>query len=248
VILHAVIAKDGSVQKVQYASGPEQLKQSAMDAVAQWRYMPTTLNGEPVDAETNISVVYTLDAPPSSPAQENAAIDPQYKTDVIRLLEANHYREAATKAAKDGFAQTRSRLQGSLPDTPNRDKIADAFSDRMVNLIQSQEFTDRLVGVYHKYLTDDEVKAVTLFYTTPAGQRFAAVEVEIVTDLGQAGNQVAREGLPGVFKSLCNDYPELQGKAKFCPATPAPSGDRPEAPPTLKPPPTPPAPTPPSNP
>jgi len=244
VVIHAVIAKDGSVQKAQYVSGPEPLKQSALDAVAQWRYTPTMLNGQPVDADTDISVVYNLDATPPTPAQEAAAIDPQYKTDVMHLLDASHYREAAVKAGKDGFESSRSRLQGSFPDTPNREKIVDAFANRMVELIQSQEFTDRIVVVYHKYLSDDDVKTLTQFYATPAGQHFAAVEVEVVGDLAKAGNQVARDGLAGVFKTLCNDYPELQGKAKFCPAAP---GDASPAP-TLKPTPTPTPAPPPTNP
>jgi TonB family protein len=239
VVLHGVIAKDGSVQKLQYVSGPQPLTQSAMDAVAQWRYTPTTLNGQPVDVETNISVVYKLDPPPSNPAQENAAIDPQYKADVGHLLDVTHYREATIKAAKEGFESSRSRLSASFPDTPNRDKIVDAFAGKMVELIQSQEMTDRIVAVYHKYLSDDDVKTLTQFYASPVGQHFSAAEVEMVSDLSQAGNQVAREGIPGIFKGLCNDYPELQGKAKFCPATPA---DAPEAPPTLN------APAPPTQP
>ena len=31
-----------------------------MDAVKQWRYQPTPLNGEPVEVDTTISVVFTL--------------------------------------------------------------------------------------------------------------------------------------------------------------------------------------------
>ncbi len=60
VILHAIIAKDGSVQELQYVSGPALLMRSAMDAVRQWKYQPTLLNGEPVEVDTTISVVFTL--------------------------------------------------------------------------------------------------------------------------------------------------------------------------------------------
>lgn len=60
IVLHAIIAKDGSVQEVQYISGPPLLMRSAMDAVKQWRYQPTTLNGEAVEVDTTISVVFTL--------------------------------------------------------------------------------------------------------------------------------------------------------------------------------------------
>jgi protein TonB len=60
VVLHAVIAKDGTIQELQYVSGPPLLMKSAMDAVKQWRYKPTQLNGDPVEVDTTIDVVFTL--------------------------------------------------------------------------------------------------------------------------------------------------------------------------------------------
>jgi TonB family protein len=60
VLLHAIIGKDGTVENLQYVSGPPLLMESAMEAVRQWQYKPTLLLGEPVVAETTISVVYTL--------------------------------------------------------------------------------------------------------------------------------------------------------------------------------------------
>jgi periplasmic protein TonB len=60
VLLHAVIAKDGTIKQLQYISGPPLLMRSAMSAVQQWRYRPTLLNGDPVEVDTTISVVFTL--------------------------------------------------------------------------------------------------------------------------------------------------------------------------------------------
>lgn len=60
VVLHAVIGKDGSVEELQYVSGPAALMRNAMDAVRQWRYQPTLLDGNPVEVDTTISVVFTL--------------------------------------------------------------------------------------------------------------------------------------------------------------------------------------------
>jgi protein TonB len=36
------------------------LAPAAMEAVRQWRYKPTLLNGEPVAVETNITVSFSL--------------------------------------------------------------------------------------------------------------------------------------------------------------------------------------------
>jgi protein TonB len=60
VILHAIIAKDGTVQELQLVGGPPLLVKNAMDAVKQWRYQPTLLNGDPVEVDTTISVIFSL--------------------------------------------------------------------------------------------------------------------------------------------------------------------------------------------
>jgi protein TonB len=36
------------------------LQQAALDAVRQWRYQPTLLNGEPVEVDTTIDVIFSL--------------------------------------------------------------------------------------------------------------------------------------------------------------------------------------------
>jgi periplasmic protein TonB len=56
VRLHALIAKDGSIQSLNVVSGPPLLVRAAVDAVQQWRYRPYYLNGEAVEVETFITV------------------------------------------------------------------------------------------------------------------------------------------------------------------------------------------------
>jgi len=61
VVLHCLIAEDGRVEDIEYISGPPLLMKSAMDAVRQWEYEPTMLNGTPVKVDTKVTVVYALD-------------------------------------------------------------------------------------------------------------------------------------------------------------------------------------------
>lgn len=60
VVLRAVISKSGDIEQLQLVSGPPLLAKAAMDAVTQWRYRPTVLNGQPVEVDTTISVVFAL--------------------------------------------------------------------------------------------------------------------------------------------------------------------------------------------
>jgi protein TonB len=60
VRLHAIISKAGTVQQLEVMSGHPLLVQAALDAVRQWKYRPTTLNGEPVEVDTTIDVIFSL--------------------------------------------------------------------------------------------------------------------------------------------------------------------------------------------
>ncbi len=56
----AIIGRDGTIQNLTLISGHPLLVQAATEAVKQWRYKPTLLNGEPVEVVTQIDVNFTL--------------------------------------------------------------------------------------------------------------------------------------------------------------------------------------------
>jgi protein TonB len=60
VVLHAIISRDGRISALEVVSGSPFFVQAALDAVRQWRYRPTMLNGKPVEVETTITVVFRL--------------------------------------------------------------------------------------------------------------------------------------------------------------------------------------------
>ena len=68
VAMNAVIGKDGTVQNLTLSSGHPMLAPAAMEAVKQWVYKPTLMNGQPVDVATQIDVNFTL--ADQAPAQQ----------------------------------------------------------------------------------------------------------------------------------------------------------------------------------
>ena len=64
----AFIGKDGHIENLQLIGGHPLLVDAAQDAVKQWVYKPTLLNGQPVEVVTQIDVNFTLsDEPPPPP-------------------------------------------------------------------------------------------------------------------------------------------------------------------------------------
>ena len=60
VVLTAVISTNGDIENLQLVSGHPMLVPSAISAVQQWRYKPYLLNGQPVEVETTITVIFSL--------------------------------------------------------------------------------------------------------------------------------------------------------------------------------------------
>jgi hypothetical protein len=60
VVLHVVEDMDGHILQIQPVSGPPELLDAAIEAVKQWRYSPTLLNGDPVQVDTLIEIVFSL--------------------------------------------------------------------------------------------------------------------------------------------------------------------------------------------
>ena len=61
VLLQTVILKDGSTASpVPFAGSDPELAEAAMQAVKQWKYQPTLLNGQPVETVTTISIQFDL--------------------------------------------------------------------------------------------------------------------------------------------------------------------------------------------
>jgi protein TonB len=60
VILEAILDQSGHVDKLRVVRSVPLLDLAAMDAVRQWRYTPTVLNGQPVPVLMTITIRFTL--------------------------------------------------------------------------------------------------------------------------------------------------------------------------------------------
>jgi len=227
-----LVRKDGTVGdvKVQHASAKE-LESSVARVVEAWIFEPPRQGDAPVEKRQNIKLGLVCFAFPTNEeatcslissrseigVRKEAPIDPQLKTDILRLLDVMHFREKAAEEGRAIFQSTRPALIASLPSTPNREKIVDAYIEKLLALLQSADYMDRVVATYAKRFTDDDIKGITKFFETPAGQHFGIVSSQLSGDLNRIGQQLAFENMARIMKELCEDYPELQRTAKICP-------------------------------
>jgi TonB family protein len=153
-----------------------------------------------------------------APAKDlsTAPIDPQFKADILHLIELTHLKEKQEEATRSVFNSMRSTLIATIPVMPDRETILSSYIDKLVALLQSDDFKDRLVVAYAQGLTDDDVKAASAFYETPAGQHYLESSIKLAPEIMKIGREITRDNIGSILKSLCKEYPELQGEAQFC--------------------------------
>ncbi len=123
VILEATIAPDGTIQDAKVVRSIPLLDQAAVDAVRQWRFTPTLLNGVPVPVIMTVTVNFSLstDLPPHACAEEPALLpkddapiipttirffNRSVQRKLVRLTPLGRSRASLTLEAEGSYEQT----------------------------------------------------------------------------------------------------------------------------------------------
>ena len=80
VRMDAIIATDGTIEELKVISGHPLLARAALDAVKQWRYQPTLLNGLPMEVATEIDVNFSLAGVGANTGGAGGTVDPDSGT------------------------------------------------------------------------------------------------------------------------------------------------------------------------
>lgn len=198
VVVKGTIARDGSLQQVEYVSGPEELRQAAIDAVTQWRYSPATLAGKPVEVDTSINVVFALKktdegapraAPLGTPGDSSAAASQ-------RGVDASNGKGPLTPLLPTGIAPAPIRVGGNVQASnlvhrvnavyPEEAKRAHVSGTVVLHVIIARDGTVETVDIISgpKELVGAAVDAVKQWRYEPTLLNGRPVEVETTIQVG----------------------------------------------------------------
>jgi uncharacterized protein len=136
-------------------------------------------------------------------------IDPVKEADIRQLMELGGG-SAAINQVMDGMqANMKASLVNSLPPGDYRGQLVDLFFEKFRAKANISQLMDIAVRVYDKYLTDEDVKGLIQFYSTPIGKKtlglLPKITVEMQTDGMQWGENLGRESM----REVLLEHPEL---------------------------------------
>lgn len=146
-------------------------------------------------------------------AQAKHRLDPAKEADIRSLMELVGARDTVQEATTKGTEQIRESLISTVPDNERGQQFINSFVADYQKKFNAGDVTERMVGIYDRHFTADEIKGLLQFYGSPLGQKMAAEMPKITAETQAAnrveGTRVARE----VLQDLQAEYPTIGAQA-----------------------------------
>jgi hypothetical protein len=128
--------------------------------------------------------------------------DPEKEADLRSLLQYVGAKDQLQSVASESAAQYREKLNASVKnvaDNSKRQELVTVASGSFQKNFDQQRALQQIAAIYDKHFTDDEIKGLLDFYSSPLGQKFAAespkINKEIQAVQALATSSATRESL-----------------------------------------------------
>ena len=150
-------------------------------------------------------------AHPQTPtsAGSSAKIDASKEASIRQLMELTGAKTLGNQMMQAGMEQFRTSVTESQPDNPRAKQFIDAFVANFQKHFNPDVLTDKIVPIYDKYLTEEDVDGLLEYYQSPLGQRMLKALPEIAKESQQAGYSLGQKAAQETLEDLKADYPDF---------------------------------------
>jgi len=150
-------------------------------------------------------------SPAKSTPRASSAIDPQKEARIRELMDVTGAQDLGQQLIEAGMEQFRNSVQDSQPNNPRAKQFVDAFVARFQKHFDSDSLTERVIPIYDKYLTADDLQGLLDYYHSPLGQRMLKALPEVTRESQAAGFALGQKAAQETMEELKTDFPEFTG-------------------------------------
>lgn len=150
--------------------------------------------------------------------QTKAAVSGEKETSIRKLLDLTGAKQNAVDFGQQLGDYLKTMLQKSLPAGEHNEEIGNTLVGKLTERLSSDEFLARLVPIYDKAFSQDDLTGIITFYESSAGRKLLAATPKITEEANNISEQWIKEMIPQIMGQMMEQYPELQQ-----PDTPAPA-------------------------
>jgi hypothetical protein len=149
---------------------------------------------------------------PKPAAQAPANINPQKAARIRELMDVTGAKNMGQQLIEAGMEQFRSSVLDSRPDNPRAKQFVEAFVTRFQKHFDADSLNERVIPIYDKYLTTEDLEGLLDYYQSTLGQRMLKVLPEVTRESQEAGFALGKKAAQETMDELKVDFPEFAGK------------------------------------
>jgi hypothetical protein len=150
-------------------------------------------------------------AKPADPVQASAlsTIDSAKAADIRKLMSLVNTEELATGLLGAMTEQIRPMITNSLPPGEYREKLVDFFLEKFRSKADMKSLLNLLTPIYDKYLSDEEIKGLIVFYQTPLGKKTLEVMPKVMAESQDEGRKWGEQLGRQAMQDVLAEHPDL---------------------------------------
>ena len=153
-------------------------------------------------------------APRTTATEAAHSIDPGKEANIRQLMDVTGAKGLGEQLMKAGMEQFRNSITDAQPDNPRAKQFVDAFVARFQKHFDPNTLNDKVVPIYDRYLTDEDVRGLLDYYNSALGQRMLKVLPDVARESQAAGFALGQKAAQDTLEDLKADFPEFVAAMK----------------------------------
>ena len=167
--------------------------------------------GRPSQAAPNRQAAPQAAAPKSgTDSTSPPRIDPAKEAAIRQLIDLTGAKALASQMMDEMQKNLKPVMANALPAGDYREKLIDLFFEKFRSKADLQKLIDLAVPLYDKYLSEEEIKGLIQFYSTPLGQKTLSVLPKLMGEVQNEGTKWGQDLGRQCMTEVLSEHPELR--------------------------------------
>lgn len=145
----------------------------------------------------------------SSGTQASGKAAASKEASIRQLMDLTGAKSLGAQMMQAGMEQFRASVTESQPDNPRAKQFIDAFVATFQKHFDPDSLTDKIIPIYDKYLSEEDVNGLLEYYKSPLGRRMLKALPEIARESQQTGFSLGQKATQDTLEELKAEYPDF---------------------------------------
>jgi len=129
---------------------------------------------------------------------------------IRKLFEVSGIKESMKSTMAAAMDNIRPTLARNLPPGEYQGKLIDLFIERFQQKVKVDDIVELIIPIYDKYLSMEDVDALTKFYQTPAGKKALTTMTQVMVECANVSQKYGEDAGRQAMIEVIAEHPEIQ--------------------------------------